>query len=109
MSENTASELSRDDVQILDLEIDVSAAAGLGVAAHTGVTVTLPAPGDMAERPIVAVALPGAGYNRRYFGAGLTGGDSGGQAAWHARRGWVFVAVTRWASERPACLIRRSC
>jgi hypothetical protein len=77
----------------LELSIDVTQAAGLGAAAHTRVSVVLPDPATMDERPIVAFALPGAGYGRRYFTLDMPGAEAGGQAGWHARRGWIFVAI----------------
>ena len=58
----------------------------------------LPEPGAIPGPPVVCFAFPGGGYSRQYFTfdmpAGETpdAGDGGGQAGWHARRGWVFVA-----------------
>jgi hypothetical protein len=45
------------------------------------------------DPPIVAFGVPGAGYNRSYFTFDMPGGEGGGEAGWHARRGWVFVSV----------------
>ena len=76
-----------------DLTIDVTEAAGLGEPTHLAVTVT--APDDLGSTAIVCFAKPGAGYARGYFTEDLPGPGSGqgSQAAWHAARGWVFVAV----------------
>jgi hypothetical protein len=77
----------------VELEIDVAAAAGLDEPAQTRATVVLPEASALSEPPVVAFALPGAGYNRRYFTFDMPGADVGGQAGWHAQRGWIFVAV----------------
>jgi hypothetical protein len=78
---------------MLDLEIDVTAAASLGAPAHVQATVALPDPDALPERPTVAFAFPGAGYGRRYFTLDMPGAEGGGEAGWHARRGWILVAV----------------
>jgi pimeloyl-ACP methyl ester carboxylesterase len=75
------------------LEIDVTDAANLGVQAHAVVTVVYPDQWTLVEAPIVAFALPGAGYNRHYFTFDMPGTATGGQAGWHAQRGWIFVAI----------------
>jgi alpha-beta hydrolase superfamily lysophospholipase len=78
----------------LDLDIDVTEAAGLGEPATLAVTVTLPDPGSLpAERPIVCFAKPGGGYSRGYYTVDLPGPARGAQADWHAGRGWIFVSV----------------
>ena len=79
----------------LDLAIDVTGAAAFGEPASIALTVTLPDPnpGRLADPPIVCFAKPGAGLGRRYFVEDLPGPARGAQAAWHAARGWVFVAV----------------
>ena len=74
------------------IEIDVSSVAGLnGPVRAVGTAVY--SPEAICEDPIVAFALPGAGYNRNYFTFDMPGSTQGGQAGWHARRGWVFVAI----------------
>ncbi len=77
----------------IDLRIDVTDAAGLGEPAHVALTVT--APDTLPADPIVCFAKPGAGYGRGYFTADLPGPGHGlgGQAGWHAARGWIVVAV----------------
>lgn len=79
-----------------EFDVDVSAAAGLGEPLQTRVTACLPAPAELGESPTVCFAFPGAGFGRRYFMFDLPGdapGASGGQAGWHARRGWIVFAV----------------
>jgi hypothetical protein len=75
----------------LQLQVDVTAAAGLGEPAHVALTVTVP--DALGTDPIVCFAKPGAGYSRRYYTEDLPGPGPGAQAAWHAERGWVFVSV----------------
>ncbi len=78
------------------LDIDVSDAAGSGEPLHTRVTVTLPEPDAVSSPPIACFGFPGGGYSRGYFHLDVPDAQqadtAGGQAAWHARRGWVFVA-----------------
>lgn len=82
----------------IELLVDVSKAAELGIAAHTAVTVHVP-DGPLAEPPVVCFAFPGGGYCRRYYsfdlppGAGDRGDcTTGGQAGFHCARGWIVVA-----------------
>jgi alpha-beta hydrolase superfamily lysophospholipase len=75
----------------LDLDVDVTDAAGLGEPARVAVTVTLP--DEVAREPVVCFAKPGGGYSRRYYTEDLPGPGSGAQAKWHAARGWVFVSI----------------
>jgi alpha-beta hydrolase superfamily lysophospholipase len=78
-------------VRSVDLEIDVTDAAGLGEPARIAVTVTA---GDTTPLdPVVCFAKPGAGYGRGYYTEDLPGPGPGAQAAWHATRGWIFVSV----------------
>ena len=77
----------------ITIEIDVSEEAGLGETVRTVATIVLPKPDDLPASPIVVFALPGAGYNRRYFTFDMPGANDGGQAGWHASRGWIFVAL----------------
>jgi pimeloyl-ACP methyl ester carboxylesterase len=80
-------------VRSIDLRVDVTEAAGLGEPAHVALTVT--APDAVEGDPVVCFAKPGAGYGRGYFTEVLPGpgSASNAQAAWHATRGWIFVAV----------------
>jgi len=77
----------------VDLDIDVTVAADLGEHASVRVTVMLPEVEDLAESPVVCFALPGATFSRKYFMLDLPGALRGGQATWHAQRGWIFIAI----------------
>ncbi len=77
----------------IELAIDITEAAGLGVAAEQAVTVHLPDVAALADPPVVCFAFPGAGYSRGYYSFDLPGSSGGGEAGWHTERGWVFVAV----------------
>jgi alpha-beta hydrolase superfamily lysophospholipase len=78
------------------LDVDVREAAGSNEQAYTRVTVTLPEPDAMPSPPIACFAFPGGGYSRGYYHLDVpdqhAAETAGGQAAWHAHRGWVFVA-----------------
>ena len=76
----------------IELEIDVTDAAGLGMAAHTAATVFLPDDGAVADPPVVCFAFPGGGYCRRYYSFDMPDDSGGGEAGWHVERGWMFVA-----------------
>jgi hypothetical protein len=76
----------------IDVTIDVSDQAGIGMPAHTVATVYLPDPDDLCDPPIVCFAFPGGGYSRRYYTFDMPDSAGGGEAGWHARRGWIFVA-----------------
>jgi hypothetical protein len=78
-------------MQIVDLRIDVTDAAGLGEPAWIAATIHLPEP--VPAEPIICFAKPGGGYSRGYFTIDLPGPAKGAQAAWHAQRGWIFVSV----------------
>lgn len=80
-------------MQIADLTIDVTEAAGLGEPAWIAATVHLPDPEKLGAMPIVCFAKPGGGYSRRYFTIDLPGPGAGAQAEWHAARGWIFVSI----------------
>jgi alpha-beta hydrolase superfamily lysophospholipase len=77
----------------VEFTVDVTAAADLGQQAHTAVTVVLPDNGQQAGPAVVCFALPGAGYSRAYYTFDMPGSGDGGEAGWHAARGWIFVAV----------------
>ncbi|HVW43839.1 MAG TPA: hypothetical protein VHC18_21070 [Amycolatopsis sp.] len=77
----------------IDLRIDVTEAAGIGMPAVTAATVYLPEPDALADPPVVAFAFPGGGYSRGYYGFDMPdSAGQGGQARWHTRQGWIFVA-----------------
>jgi len=76
-----------------ELTIDVTEAAGLGEPAHVAATVVVPdAVNDPGERPVVVFARAGVGFARGYYSQQLPG-QATSQAAWHADRGWIVVAV----------------
>jgi hypothetical protein len=77
----------------IDVTTDVSDAAGLGEPLETRATVTLPDPASIPERPVVCFGFPGGGYSRQYFTFDMPDSSGGGEAGWHAQRGWVFVGV----------------
>ena len=89
----------------VDLRIDVTEAAGLGEPAHIALTVT--APEEIPDEPVVCFAKPGAGYGRGYFTEDLPGPSAGAQASWHAaaRGGSSSRSITS-ASARARCTIR---
>lgn len=74
----------------IDLRVDVTTTADLGERLETAVTVTVP--DDVPARPVVCFAWPGGGYSRQYFTFDMPGASTGGQAGWHASRGWIFVS-----------------
>ena len=76
-----------------EVDIDVSEAAGLGEPAHIRVYVRLPSPEVLPDRPILCFAQHGGGYNRYYWDFTLDGDVGGGQATWHADRGWIFASI----------------
>lgn len=84
-------------VSRIDLTVDVTDALGWDEAVRVAATVVLPDPADLTERPVVCFAKPGGGYSRGYYTEELPGPvDAGGeraQAAWHAARGWIFIAM----------------
>lgn len=85
-------------VHALELQIDVTHALSLGEPARIAATVVLPPPGRMAQPPIVCFAKPGGGYSRHYYTCDLPGPGQGAQAAFHAERGWIFVAMDNLGS-----------
>lgn len=76
----------------IELTIDVTAAAGLGMAAHTAVSVYLPDAGRVSDPPVVCFAFPGGGFSRHYYAFDMPDGEGGGEARFHCDRGWIFVA-----------------
>ena len=76
-----------------EITVDVTDAAGLGEECHLAATVTIPEGPTVGTPPVVCFGFPGGGYSRRYYTFDMPGSDGGGQAGWHADRGWVFVAL----------------
>ena len=87
------SSTSQDGVRFLDMDLNVTAAIALGAPMKVRITLALPRPSDVPMQPIVCFALPGAGFSRKYFTFDMPDSHDGGQAGWHAKRGWIFVAV----------------
>jgi pimeloyl-ACP methyl ester carboxylesterase len=77
----------------MDVTTDVSEAAGIEEPLHARATVTLPDPESLGTRPVVCFGFPGGGYSRQYFTFDMPGSSGGGEAGWHAQRGWLFVSV----------------
>ena len=77
----------------IDLRVDVTEAAGLGEPAHVALTVT--APDELPTRPHRLLRQAGSRLLPGLLHRGLPGPGSGAgaQAAWHAERGWILVAV----------------
>jgi alpha-beta hydrolase superfamily lysophospholipase len=79
-------------ISTAEVTVDVTEAADLGVPCSGRATVFLPQVEDLADPPVVCFAFPGGGYSRRYWFMDLPDAAPGGQARWHAERGWIFVA-----------------
>lgn len=82
-------------VRQVEITIDVSDAAGLGIAAAISATVVLPDPAALPDHPVLCFAAPSSSYARGYYTCELPGParGAGSQAAFHAARGWIFVAL----------------
>ncbi|MFT4057171.1 MAG: hypothetical protein QM681_21890 [Novosphingobium sp.] len=85
----------------VEVTIDVSDAAGLGLAAAIRATVMLPDPDALPDRPVLCIAVPSSSYARGYYTCALPGPgpgpgpapEAGSQATFHAGRGWIFAAL----------------
>jgi alpha-beta hydrolase superfamily lysophospholipase len=77
----------------VELTVDVTDAAAMGEPCQLAATVHLPEPEALAEPAVVCFAFPGGGYGRRYYSFDMPGDTGGGQAGWHAERGWIVVTV----------------
>jgi pimeloyl-ACP methyl ester carboxylesterase len=60
----------------VELTIDVTDEAALGMPARTTATVYLPGTGALSSPPVICFAFPGGGYSRRYYTLDLAGGAS---------------------------------
>lgn len=76
----------------IELTVDVTEAVGIGEPLQTRATVVLPAPDAVREPPVVCFTFPGAGYSRGYYTFDMPDSDDGGEAGWHAARGWIVVS-----------------
>jgi alpha-beta hydrolase superfamily lysophospholipase len=79
-------------VQRTELRVPVGGSPGLeGLPAQLEIAVTVIAPATTpADRPVVLCCFPGGGYSRGYWDIPEPGYS---EAAWHAERGWIVVAV----------------
>ncbi len=80
-------------MQRIERRIDVSEAAGLGEPVEMAVSIVLPDPADLPARPVAIFAVPGGGYSRAYYHLSFAGHEGYDEAAWHAARGTVHVAI----------------
>src|SRR3546814_3420767 len=93
----------------VELTIDVTEAAGLGIEAHTAITVFLPDEGEFTDQPVICFAFPGGGYCRRYYSFDMPGASGGGEAGFPCARGWIFVACrSEEHTSEPQSLMRNS-
>lgn len=76
----------------IDLRIDVSAAANLGVPVELAVTAFIPEI-LRSGRPVIVFALPGGGYARGYFDMHFGGHEGYSQAEHHCAAGLIVVAI----------------
>ena len=84
--------MDKSSIRTVEVTVDVTDAAKLGEALHTRATVFLPDPGKLGTPPVVCFGFPGGSYSRGYYSFDMPGAAGGGEAGWHAARGWVFVA-----------------
>lgn len=77
----------------IELRIDVTEAAALGQSVEMAVSVFLPDPAIVPERPVAIFAAPGGGYNRRYFFLQIPGHEGYDEAAYHIDRGFIHCAI----------------
>lgn len=81
-------------MQTIERRIDVSAAAPeLGTGVEMAVTLYLPDPALLPDRPVVIFACPGGGYSRHYFEMRFDGHEGYHEAQWHVARGTIYVTV----------------
>lgn len=80
-------------MQRIERRIDVSEAAGLGEPVEMAVSIFLPDPAALPKRPVAIFAVPGGGYSRAYYYLSFPGHAGYGEAAWHAARGTIYVAI----------------
>lgn len=80
-------------MHIIERRIDVTRAAGLGQKIEMAVTAYLPDVMLLPDLPVSIFACPGGGYSRRYFELQFEGHEGYNEAAWHAARGTVYIAI----------------
>lgn len=75
----------------VDVTFEVTAPSS-GVDTPYSIATTVHLPDEPSVPGVVAVGLPGGGYNRTYWDLDAGGLDGYSQARYHSDRGWVFVA-----------------
>ena len=76
----------------IELRIDVSAAVPLPGPLEVALSVYLPDPSQLGDRPVVMAAFPGGGYSRGYFDMHFAAHRGYSQAEHHTAAGIVFIA-----------------
>lgn len=80
-------------MRIIERRINVTAAADLGETVEMAVSIHLPDPAQMPDRPVAIFACPGGGYSRHYFSMRFAGHEGYDEAAWHVARGTIYVTI----------------
>jgi len=80
-------------MQRIERRIDVSEAAGWNQPVEMAVTLYLPDPALLPDRPVAIFACPGGGYSRHYFEMRFDGHDGYHEAEWHVARGTIYITV----------------
>lgn len=80
-------------MQVIELRVDVTGAAGLGRPVEMATTVHLPDPSNLPDVPIAIFACPGGGYSRQYYDLSFEGHRGYSEAKWHAGRGTIHIAI----------------
>lgn len=81
-------------MQIIEQRVDVTAAAAnLGERVEMAVSLYLPDPARLPDRPVAIFACPGGGYSRHYFAMRFEGHEGYDEAAWHVARGTIYVTI----------------
>ncbi|MCW2547889.1 MAG: hypothetical protein JWN96_2349 [Mycobacterium sp.] len=73
-------------------DIVIEVPPGAGIAEPFTIAVTVHLPDGPAPVSVVAIGLPGGGYNRGYYDIKLQGRPGYSQAEYHTSRGWIFIA-----------------
>lgn len=81
-------------MQTIERRIDVTAVAPeLGEQVHMAVTLHLPNPDLLPNRPVAIFACPGGGYSRHYFEMLFDRHEGYYEAQWHVARGTIYVTI----------------
>ncbi|MBV1688970.1 alpha/beta hydrolase [Novosphingobium sp. G106] len=76
-----------------EIRVDVSSVLPFPAPMELAATIVVPDTIDESGRPIVIFGVPGGGYGRRYFDLDLAGHEGYSEAAYHAERGMIFIAL----------------